>query len=124
MSDWEEKPSAYQLATITDRRTGKEVAVLLHLGHNADYADYFCQVEFEHFYNETETVELARIDSSHGQLHIDHLWKEEVDKEIIHEGLDMWDAAKKLQENWPSYYQKWSNREDTDSPDFVEISEK
>ena len=118
MSDWEQHQEI-EIGRIKDRIKDIDVITTLHLMHNGHpYTEYVCQLEFPHPTRE-ETVKLARIDKSHGFLHIDKLWQKENGKERIYEELDLWDAARKLEGNWKNYFRKWANREDTETSELM-----
>ena len=118
MSLWD-KHQELQIGKIKDKVRDITVAVTIHLMHNGHpYTDFVCQVEFPHPVKE-KTVELARIDSSHGYLHLDKLWKKEKQKERIYGEPDMWRCAEMLENKWKSYFRKWANRDDTQTSEIM-----
>lgn len=44
------------------------------------------------------TIQIARIDTSHGHVHFDRLYRRDQPKEPI--DVDLWEAAKRLEANW------------------------
>jgi hypothetical protein len=113
MASWTQH-SRIQIGKYVKLGEDKESVILLHLMYNnTTDKNFACQVEFIHP-SKPKTVELARIDRSHGFQHLDKLWKKEPDKEEFYREMNPWEAAEYLQENWISYFKKWSNRDDTE----------
>ena len=118
MGSWE-KHQEIVVGKIRDHVNNSESVVTIHLMHNGHpYKEFACQVEFPHLCK-NEDIALARIDKSHGYLHLDKLCKENPEKERIFEDMDVWDAATQLEEEWESYFIKWSNRDDTETSQFL-----
>lgn len=56
------------------------------------------------YYNEPETksnVQVARIDNSHGYVHIDRLYRRDEDREAL--DLDFWEAVEHIERRWRTY---------------------
>jgi hypothetical protein len=47
------------------------------------------------------TIQIARIDTSHGFVHFDRLYRRDQPKEPI--DVDVWEAAERLEANWRRY---------------------
>ncbi|MFB6209304.1 MAG: hypothetical protein ABEJ56_04180 [Candidatus Nanohaloarchaea archaeon] len=95
-----------------------QIFVSIYIMHNGHpYRDFVAQVGFPHPAS-SRRITLARIDRSHVFLHLDKLWMEEPEKLKINRSLDVWEAASMLEENWDSYFSRWSNRDDTEISEF------
>lgn len=120
MSSWTQKQEV-AIGKIEDKLEDIEVKVSVHLMHNGyPYEEFACQLEFPHPRRE-EVIELARIDKSHGFLHLDKLWLDENEKKRLYDSMDVWEAAEYLKENWKSYFRKWSNRDNTKIAEIVRL---
>jgi len=98
-----------------------EVIVTVRIMHNGSPYEYFvCQLEFPHP-RKQKTIKVARIDQSHGFLHLDKLWKKNNEKKKIHRDMNAWDAAEHLKRRWKKYCQKWANREDTEIDELIKF---
>lgn len=56
------------------------------------------------YYNDAETesnVEIARIDTAHGQTHFDKLYRRDEPKEPLDIGF--WEAIERMEEDWRTY---------------------
>jgi hypothetical protein len=56
------------------------------------------------YYNDAETesnVEIARIDTAHGDTHFDRLYRRDEPKESV--DVDFWDAIERLEDDWRTY---------------------
>lgn len=65
------------------------------------------------YYNDPEqesTVEVARIDTAHGYVHLDKLYSEEEGKEPL--DVDLWGAVEYLAAHHPEYARKHRERTD------------
>lgn len=60
-----------------------------------------------HFYDETteETVEIARIDTAHGEAHFDKLFRRDQPKEPL--DVNYLEAEELLRENWRRYAESY-----------------
>ncbi|WP_347721414.1 DUF7718 family protein [Candidatus Nanohalococcus occultus] len=121
MSSWNEKLET-SIGKIKDSTKENIIDVTAHIMHNGyPFKDFAVQVEFPHPRKEHERVQLARIDRSHGYLHLDKLYGNNKEKVRLFEAMNAWDAAKYLEGRWKTYYNRWSNREDTESPKIFEL---
>ena len=113
MASWDERVTV-EIGKYIEHATDKESIVKIEIMYDEPTDNEFvCELGFPHP-TKIEEVPLARIDTSHGYLHLDKLWKEEKEKQKLYKEMDAWDAANYLQENWQSYFKKWSNRKDTE----------
>lgn len=77
---------------------------------------YYLQVRATPSFNEVQTfaatvfyrdpaedraVEIARIDTSHGYVHFDRLYRRDRPKDPV--DVDIWEATERLQTNWRRY---------------------
>lgn len=54
-------------------------------------------------------VEIARIDTAHGNVHFDKLYRRDQPKESLDVGL--WDAIARLRNNWRQYAESYDRRD-------------
>lgn len=54
-----------------------------------------------------ENVEVARIDTAHGYVHFDRLYRRDQPKEKVDWGY--WEAVTELMENWRTYARNYDN---------------
>lgn len=52
-------------------------------------------------------VEVARIDTAHGHVHFDKLYRRDQPKEPLN--ADLWDAIGRLENNWRRYAERYSS---------------
>ncbi|MDY6774352.1 MAG: hypothetical protein SVS85_04075 [Candidatus Nanohaloarchaea archaeon] len=61
------------------------------------------------FYRKTETrenIQIARIDTSHDETHMDRLFEDPVEKEPL-PSTGFWEAYERLKENWEKYARRY-----------------
>lgn len=68
-----------------------------------DDIESFAVVVYYRIPAEGRTVQIARIDTSHGFVHFDRLYRRDRPKESI--DVDVWEAADLLASNWRQYAQ-------------------
>lgn len=68
---------------------------------NFDEIESFAVVVYYRIPAEGRTVQIARIDTSHGFVHFDRLYRREQPKDPIE--VDVWEAAELLATNWRRY---------------------
>ena len=64
-----------------------------------------------HYFDEEkeEEVEIARIDTRHGGVHFDKLYRRDEPREFL-DIEDYWEAEEMLRENWRTYAKSFSQR--------------
>ena len=120
MASWDERVTV-KVGRYIEPATDKEPIIKIEIMYDEPTDnDFVCELCFPHP-SKLEEISLARIDTSHGYLHLDKLWKEEKEKQKLHKEMDAWEAAKYLQENWQSYFKKWSNRKDNEVSEVYKL---
>lgn len=56
-----------------------------------------------------ESIQIARIDTSHGYTHFDRLYRRDEPKEEL--DLDFWEAIELLEENWRTYASSYERQQ-------------
>ena len=56
-----------------------------------------------------ETVQIARIDTTHGYAHFDRLYRRDEPKERLE--VDLWEAIELLEENWRTYAASYGEKQ-------------
>lgn len=67
-------------------------------------------VSIHYFDKEREQeVQIARIDTRHGDVHLDKLYREDKPRQFLPDIEQYWEAEEKLRENWRRYAKNHSN---------------
>jgi len=121
MGSWNQRVTV-EVGKYIDPVKNKESIIKIEVMYNKPTEnDFVCELGFPHPTKQKD-IPLARIDTSHGFLHLDKLWKKEKEKQKLSKDMNAWDAAKYLQKNWQSYFKKWSNRKDTDISQLYKLN--
>lgn len=64
-----------------------------------------------HYFDEEreEQVQIARIDTRHGGVHFDKLYRRDQPREFLDEVDEYWEAEEKLVENWRMYAKNYES---------------
>jgi len=65
-----------------------------------------------HYFDEEreEEVQIARIDTRHGGVHFDKLYRRDEPREFLDDVEQYWEAEEKLRENWRTYVKSFSEK--------------
>lgn len=84
-----------------DEYRGRQYFLAIRGEPDLESPDSFSATVYFNDAEQEERVEVARIDSAHGFVHLDKLYAEEEQKEQVEMGV--WEAAERLIENHPKY---------------------
>lgn len=95
-TDMTEELGAYQ---------GRQYFLHIHCEPDFNTVESFSVSVYYKDAQESETVEVARVDTAHGDTHLDKLWRLDEPKEWV--DWSVWDAAKHLKQKWRLYAERY-----------------